>query len=344
MASHNSVHPPDAAAGGTTFRDRRAVRARLAAVLTLLAALTLVAGCGLRLQTPRPTEPTPGAVEQARAHTTASSVALRAAADQASTTADPAAAAVLEATAADAARHVEQLGGIYSSGLSTPTPTVTSSPATAPPQSPQTVLTLLTVAAEHSLADAAATSDAHLSRLLASVTVSRLQDARRLAAASALAAPPVADAKVPVALPAGVTPAQITETVLAEDEAGFAFEVIAAKLADQPRTVALARADLHRLRAQQWAALATSVSDPRRVAYALPGDLDTPARSVALAATLETALASSYAALVADVAANAPSTDRRTLIAFTDDAWAAALTWGAVPVALPALPEQQRAG
>lgn len=366
---------PHARGAGRATGRRGRPRAAVVALTALLAPVLLLAGCGLRVETPAPTAPVPDAVEAARERAVADALGVQAAAEQALSSAAPAATAVLEELADDAAAHVAQLGGVYDSGLpddgSSPSPTSTdSATASVAAADVSQVLALLTDAGARSRVDAASVPDPALARLLAVVTLSRFQDARQLAAAAGLPAPTATSAAVPAAMPTGLTAADAGTIVLAEDEAGFGYEVAAAKLADEARATAQSRAALHRSRAQQWAVLAGIAStgtDPRRVAYDLPDGLGAPGGPAALAASLETSLAATYISLLASATASdaatatpttadsttgvgpaSTSTDastssapastapgRPSLLELADDAWSSALSWGATPVPLP---------
>jgi hypothetical protein len=276
-------------------------------VLVLVTAL-LVSGCGLRFESPAPTVPPAGPVERARAATVADAQAVRSLADAARTGADAGVTAVLARTADDAASQTAALGGVYVSGLVGPTtaaaPTPTS-PVTPVQHDAGEVVDLLMSAADRSRAAAVSVPDGPLARLLASITVSRLEDARALAAAAGLPAIGTTDASaVPTDVPAGASlPADdVTQIVLIEDQAGFADEVAAAWLDAPARATVLARAEVHRERAREWAVLASIEStsrDPRRAAYALPLDPHDASTAGSLVATVEKALASAYLTAVA---------------------------------------------
>ena len=138
---------------------------------------------------------------------------------------------------------------------------------------------------------------------------------------------------------ADVPTADRTAIVTAEDQAGYAFEVIAAKLDDPSRSSARSFAAAHRARAETWASqwgLDGTATDPRRATYALPAGLDDPATARALAQRLEVGLTTTYASAVADSARAA----RPELIAALLAAAADAATWGVPTSAFPGLPER----
>ena len=361
----------------------------LLAAVAVIATLAL-SGCELRLETPAPTVPVAGAIERARAGAVTDALALRTLADAASPGTDPAVTAVLSRVANSATTHVTELGGVYVSGLGEPTAAPTATPAR---HGVREVLDRLETAASRSRDSAVSVSDGDLARLLASLTLSRLQDARALAAAAGLPGPGAGTANAPTSaastdVPAGVSPprSEVTQIVLAEDQAGFAEEVAAAWIDGPARAELLARAEEHRARARAWAVhagIASTGADPRRVAYSLPSDLHDAATAGTLVATVETALTTAYTTMLASVGASAPepstttasgattgspgaettpvpvptspvpdpaggtpsSTDgpsasppdggRGALLERADDAWSAAVAWGAAATALP---------
>lgn len=323
----------------------------------LVAAAVMVltlAACGLRAETPPPVEPSPDAVEQVRARTVADSLALSAAATAAAALPDGAVepvSPVLADVAGYSDQHADQLGGVYVSGLPAPTDSPTTSPPTT--QSVAEVLEELAAATRTALADADAVDDGPLARLIASIATSRGELTQRLAAATGAETPPLEpdDAPAPTdptpspsdtAATSGVdglTTGEVGVLALVHDEAGYGFEVIAAKLSGDQRSAARATAAAHRATSEDWAAAAGidgSAQDPRRASYALPAGLDDPAVSSALARSLETAVADAYA----DAVAQAEPGSRSALIAGLRRATADAAAWGATHVPFPGLPER----
>jgi hypothetical protein len=323
-----------------------AVRTLTAVLLALV--LALVAGCGLRLETPPPAPLTPDVDEQARQRAAEDAVALGALAGPAPEPApDPAAdplGAARAAVATEASTHLELLGGLYDPGTPPPDPDAGSRPTPTAEPSPTTgtveaLLARLTDASATARADAGTVRDGALARLLGSVSVGRLLSAARLAGAAGLPPPPVPDVTPPDAAPAGLSPADLSTIVAAEDAAGYGYEVIAAKHGDDVRARAGARAATHRARAQAWAeagGLDGTGLDPRRVAYAVPGGLEDPAAAAALARSLESTLAASYASAVATVDPGA----RAAMLDAVAEATAQAVAWGSPLPALPGLPER----
>ena len=126
---------------------------------------------------------------------------------------------------------------------------------------------------------------------------------------------------------------------LVHDEAGYGFEVIAAKLSAEQRATAVSAAASHRARSEDWAAAAGidgTAQDPRRASYTLPAGLDDPTVATALGRTLETAVADAYANAVAQAGPGS----RAPLIDGLRRATVDAAIWGATPVPFPGLPER----
>lgn len=323
---------------------RRAPRARALAVVALVLPL---AACGLRLETPPPAEPSPDAVEQVRGRTAEDALDLAADAQAlAATTPDGPVLDVLEDVAAHSALHAEEAGGRYDSGLPQSTPSTT--PTVRPVPDAAGLLATLVDDAAVATRDADAVPDGPLARLVASVATSRAELAGRLAAATGLPLPAPdegGDEDRPSPSPTGsaatATAAHadaLAAVALAHDEAGYAFEVLAARRSGDARQDALATAARHRADGNRWA-LAAGVAgrgdDPRRAAYALPAALDDPAVIDDLARGVEQAVADAYATALA----TAPAGDRVPLVTGLREAHAAAAARGAAPVPFPGLPE-----
>jgi len=363
----------------------RSPRARALAVTLALGTAALLSGCGLRLETDPPAEPVPDAAEQVRRDAVDDALALAAAADAAGPGADEDVAGVLGLVSSTAASQVEALGGVYDSGLAdapgaTPSPTAS---ATDPAATPADVLALLGDAASEARADARATDEPGLARLLASVAASRAQLTDRLAGALGTEAPPV-DAEPedgftaggsadgsgsgdgsaalpsasgtasgspgPTTAPTATGAADALGTdldrsdalalVRAEDQAGYGFEVAAARLSDDARARARTAAAAHRAAATAWAeavGVAGTAEDPRRVAYELDADLSSAETVRAFAAGLLTDLAAVHADAVLETGAS--TADRTAAVDGLRTAAVESLGWGAAPTALPGLPE-----
>jgi len=338
---------------------RRVVRIT-AAVVGAALAVGGIGACSVRLETPPLAEPSPGPVEQVRARTLTDADHLAAAASAAMSTRPAAAVAeVLEDVADFSTQHAEQLGPVFDSGL-TPSPTTTPAAVKA---TPAQVLTELAETTRTALADTDAVQDADLARLVASIATARDQLTRRLATATGAKVPDLevvveptkapgpTDSPAPEPTPspeqtqaAAATSAEdLGALVLAHDQAGFAYEVIAAQQSGATRTRARDAAAAHRDEAQRWAVAAgtaETADDPRRASYTLPDDLDQAKSARALARTLESAIAATDATLVARTAPGS----RGPFVDGLRTATAAARTWGAAPVAFPGLPERATKG
>jgi len=328
---------------------RSSAGARVRVAAAALALVGLVAGCGVRFETPPTAALSPGVNESARQRASADAAGLEIlAADPGADPADPQA-ALRTAIVAHAAAQLDQLGGVYGSGPARPTGTGASSPSASAGATPavatpavaatSAVVTALTQGADQARGDALTVPDGGLARLLASVGAERLLLARQLASAAALPPADLPAVAVPATVPAGVSPSDLSALVAAEDEAGYGFEVIAAQLSGDQRASALERAGTHRARAESWASLAAIARtglDPRRAAYAVPTGLDQPGVAAGLAQTMEQALAASYASLVSA----AEPDSRAGLVDALVEASAVAAAWGAAVPALPGMPDR----
>lgn len=314
-----------------------------AVVLAVVAAL-LVSACGIRVETPPPELPSPGPLEIARQDAAVAAADLaRDAATAAAATDDERLFAVLERVRLDAEAHVEALGGVYSAeegGVVDPeTPVdpeaVDSEEGEVPePVDPESLVTRLVAAASADRAASDTVPDAGLAQLLAVVATSRLLAADALARRLGAERPTLGGAGLPTVLPLGPGGDDLATVVLAEDQAGFALETITARSSDDDvRARARKGAARHRATSDAWAALAGPGADPRSVAYALAGSADTEESRSLLAADVESALVTSYAALLAlaEPGHRAELAELHTLAAES------ARRWGQPPGALPGL-------
>lgn len=322
--------------------------ARPAHLLVALLALLALGGCGLRLETPPPAEPSPDAAEQVRARTAEDALDLVAVASAARPGAPDPVAAVLDDVVRFSGAHARELGGHYDSGLPEPTPTGPPTPTTVPAVAPVEVWAGLRRAAATAIddAEAEAEADPNMARLLAAVGVARAELAARLADALAdgvpqpepTPAPEVTSRAEPTGVPDGLTADDVRTLALVHDQAGYGLEVVAAKLDGDARATAVAAAARHRAAAARWAlrgGFADAETDPRRPVYALPADIDDPVAAAALAADLETAVAQAASAPLV----HAVPTARGELLGELEAATAAARGWGAPPTAFPGLPD-----
>lgn len=259
-------------------------------------------------------------------------------------------------------------------GTPSPSPTPTA-PADA---TPAAVLALLGDAASTARADALAAEDEGLARLLASVAASRAQLTDRLAASLGAEAPAVdaetdagwatggaadgsgsgdgsaaeaspsatpsptatATAGAHDALGTDLDRADLVALVLAEDQAGYGFEVAAARLSDDARALARESAAAHRATATAWATaagIAGTADDPRRVSYELDADVSSGDAVRAFAAGLLADLAAVHADAV--LATDAGTGDRTATVDGLRTAAVEALRWGGTATALPGMPD-----
>lgn len=363
MSAPTAHHPEPAPSRLASIRHRRRrIRAMVAGAATTA---LLLSGCGLRMETPDPTEPVPDAAESLRAGAVDQALQLAEAAEQAAAGQDdPDTAALLGRVQEAAGLHAAQLGGVYDSGLDigeqAPTPSATAT-ATAEPADTTRVLTLLYTAADTARAEAVNAVDPELARLLASITAAREQQIAQLTAALGEGAPPRpepagsdADPE-PTAEPSatqggtadptpvdtsGIRPGRDTRLALtaAEDQAGYGYEVAAARLSGDERTSARDRATEHRARAEAWAQVAGvsgTADDPRRVSYTLGSDLDSAEAVRDFCVGLEQQLADSYADAVLDTAAGTES--RELAVDRLIAAATALLGWGGTATDLPGM-------
>ncbi|MFD6092340.1 DUF4439 domain-containing protein [Oerskovia sp. NPDC060338] len=315
----------------------------MVSIVTSLALLA-VAGCGLRLETPPPTEPVPDAQETLRRAAVDGALLVGDLAEAAVATSsglDATALATLTETGTFADLHVTQLGGVYDSGLPEPEPTAsaTDEPTTPTAATPAEVLDALAASSASMREGIDQTEDGPFARLLTSIVSSQDASARQLAAATGTPLPESlvlpTGLLVPETTPSGLTATDLATLIEAEDAAGYAFELRAALADGDVRAAALDRAVLHRARAEAWAQAAGTAGgaqDPRRVAYSVPADVPT----AELAVQLESSLAESYAALTAE----AGTGTRLPLADLSTEASLAAVAWGAPLGAFPGLPEQ----
>lgn len=316
---------------------RRTARAVVAALAVLL-----VSGCGLRLESEPPPLPVPDAVETVRDRTASDAVTIAETAERAVPTSPDAVADLLASLAAASAAHGEALGGPYTPFPDLPPDADAEPTATAPPpQGVDELIALITASAASALADADATEDAPLARLVAAVGLSRLLHADAIAAAAGDPLPPP-DVAVPEHVPDGVAGQQVSVLVHSEDALGLAWEVLAARSTDAERNAAADRATVHRLRAQDWAVaagIAGTGQDPRRSTYALPTELTDPDAGtgdlLAVTAALEAELAAGYLG----AAGEATPGERSALLNLALDCLRAAAVPGSLPPTFPGTAE-----
>ncbi|PFG38477.1 uncharacterized protein DUF4439 [Georgenia soli] len=249
---------------------RRAAGRRAVAALAGAAAAVLLAGCGVRLETPPPVAPSPDAAEELRQDTAADAATIAATVSE--VTADGAGAQLLDRVGAEADAHLEALGGVWApwpdgapEGAVTPAPVPTAPPG--PDPDVADVVDLLTRGAAQAREDAVAAPTDELAAVLAAVSISRTQAAADLARAGGQALPesPAAPLQAEALLARGVD----GPTLLVLDQARFAWETVAARSAGPAREAATARAD--HLQTLVDVAVEAGAPDGRLGVYGLPG-------------------------------------------------------------------------
>ena len=343
-------------------------RSRSALTALALTCAIILSGCGVRLESPPPTEPVPDAAEVVR-RTAVADALLVAEQAEAAASADgvkPDVAAELVLISEATTSQAQQLGGEYDSGLGDiVTERSGASPsATTPEKTPRAVVTSLRDAATRTRAAADQAQVGPLGRLLGSISAAQTRYAKDLAELTGSEGPQLPSTQIPapagsdteptgaeeasatpasatsatgpLAVPTGLSAEELEALVLAEDSAAYALEVRAAQADGEVRTRAYDRARVHRARAQAWAVMAGTDGtdqDPRRVAYAVPSaETATPD----LARGLEEDLMQNYATLVGIAE---PGT-RAILVSLLTDGALADAQWGAPAVPFPGLPEQ----
>ncbi|MFH5822507.1 hypothetical protein [Georgenia sp. AZ-5] len=248
-------------------RTARPVRRPWRAVAGVAVLAATLAGCGaVRLDTPPAEPPRPDAVEVQRQEEAILSAAIADVARITDAGADVA--GVLARVAGNAEAHAGALGGVWEpwpggapEGARTPEPVETPS-ATATPEG---VLGLLVQGAASAREAALTSTDDDLAAALAAVSLSRADDARRLAAALGVSADLPAGA--PLTPEALLTHGPGEATVRLLDSARFAVETVAARTDGAARERAWERAE--HLQALVDAALAAGAPDERSAAYDL---------------------------------------------------------------------------
>ncbi|MFE9235412.1 DUF4439 domain-containing protein [Cellulosimicrobium funkei] len=371
-------HATAADAAPRARRTRPAARAgRLLAVVTVLATGVLAAGCGVRLDTPPPTEPSPDTVEVLRSGAVDDALAVAAlVADVTPRVTDPAALAVLGVAAAFAEQHVDALGGVYDSGLEDPAEpegdvagdagTDASGTGTAAPGTDGTTSDPGTRGTSTEASTDAAGTPAPGTATTDDVVTALVGAAERTGAA--------ADASPDARLARLLASVAASEHVSAQRLAAATGSTAAPGLADPPPVDeapgGVGAADLATLVEAEDAAgygyevrAAQSEGDVRTAAVARAAQHRARAQGWALAAgtdgtpqdprrvayalpdgTDAAALArqveSGLAQTYASLVAAAAPTSRAEAVALLADAWASAVAWGEAPVAFPGLPEQ----
>ncbi len=332
-----------------------------AAAVAAVTVVTLVSGCGVRWETDPSPFPSPDALTVARDSLADAEAGVLAASAREGA----------DAYAVAAQAHLDVLGGVYVAYPDAPSPSPTVSPAPEP-----TLAEAIASARATAENVAATTDDADLAFLARSIDLEwalRGLWAEREAAAPAAADAETAASASPTPSPAtasdfpseadptwfpladgstadtagfvpdaatGIALDVLSDLALAEDEARFAYETLAAQEFAQDRDAALARAVLHGERSDALAALLDD--DPRTPLYQLrDADLLDPDSRRALELSLETDLAVRYSVLLD----GASATDAAWLLNASFDAYARAMrTEGFAASDVPTLPGLKVAG
>lgn len=344
-----------------------------AAVAALACASVLaLSACDLRLETDPVIFPSPDATTVARDSLADAEAGALAAATEAGASADE----VAVGAAATAQTHLHALGGVYVAypGM---TPSANPSAVPAPPPTLSEAIGRVRATAESVAATTEDANLAFLARsidldwALRELWAARCTANTAAASAQSSASPtPAADSDAaptspeplpgdhgdsplppadgtqaddagfaPGATGTGLTEAQLSALALAEDEARFAYETIAALEFDYRRDEVLARSRLHAARSDALASLLTSGSstpDPRTPLYQLrDANLADPESREALERSIEIDLGARYSILLD----GASTADAAWLLNAAFDAYARAMaTAGFTTADLPTLP------
>ncbi|MHB1289138.1 DUF4439 domain-containing protein [Georgenia sp.] len=290
-----------------------------------VSAALLLAGCGVRLDSPPPTVPVPDDVEVVRQHEATLAATLALDVPQI-TTADPAVTAQLELVADQARAHADALGGVWEpwpdgvpAGVTVPEPVSPPAPATA-----EDVLALLAAGAASARDEALTTPDDALAATLVATSISRAHAAADLA--GVLGLPVTTPEAAPLSREALVARGADGPTVLVLDAARYALETVAAR-SDGPVRQA-ARERVASLQSLIDTALAAGAPDGRLPAYDL--EAEDPA---AVAAAAEARLLEHWLFSLTLVAPG----ERGDLVAAAQDAADRVRAWGGTLGALPGL-------
>ncbi|MFW2513603.1 hypothetical protein ACNI3K_07465 [Demequina sp. SO4-13] len=309
-------------------------------------AVLSLAACSWRVETPPPEWPSPGPVTQMRDAAAEREQAVldatgHGAGAAGATTAQASVLSEIEAGATQ--ERLDALGGLY-----VPYPDQSPSPSSS--GEPRDLIALAMSARDGHLADARVAEDPDLAFLLSSAGLSHALSSWYAGwvadAITESTQPIVAERTIrsdelatdqPAPATTSVDPDVVAELAVMHDQAGYAYEVLAARSADAERDQWIARRDIHRDRAAALTQL-PGVEDRRDAVYSLPGD--GTAGSAARAATavdLETHAAQTYAGMLDGAAA----ADLPWLLNAAFDAYAQAAAFGeptAESFAVPALP------
>ncbi|GIG54212.1 hypothetical protein Dac01nite_09640 [Demequina activiva] len=302
------------------------------------------------METPAPQWPSPDAVTVMRDDAAQREQAVIDAIATAAGAGTPQAVVIAEIEGAAAPQRLEALGGLYIAYPdSSPTPVASAVPTD--------VVAAVTAARDGHLADALVAQDADLASLLTAAGLSHALsswfaiwvddqvagETQPVVEERLLSTPVIPE---PSLLPAeGSTTDEetLSELGLAHDQARYAYEVLAARAAEDEREQWLARRALQDARAQSLVDL-PGVEDQRAAVYVLsPEQSGDSAQRVATAIEIENRLGAAYAAL----AATAGAGEKPWLLGAAFDAYAQAAAFGEPtdsPYPVPALPGIESVG
>ncbi|WP_152650302.1 hypothetical protein [Demequina aestuarii] len=307
--------------------------ARLLRASAVSVAVLALAACSWRLETPPPEWPSPSPETLVRDAAAAREQAVidatpDGAGASGSTTAQAAVLSEIESVAAPA--RLEALGGFY-------VPYPHQSPSPSPSDGRVDLIGAGMGARDGHLAEALVTDDPDLAFLLSSAGLSHAlsswysawvedaiaQSTEPVVAERLLDSPALPDGG-PVPSATSIDPAVVADLVVMHDQARYAYEVLAARAADEERDRWLARRDLQDARATALAQL-PGVADRRESVYVLRSeDSGDSAARLATAQDLETVAGVTYATMLN----GADAEDMPWLLHAAFDAYAQAAAFG----------------
>lgn len=334
----------------------RGVWRKTAAALAVAACLT-VTGCGLRLETSLPAEPTPDASETLRQAMVADVLTIQALAKEVTDSGTLAAnlAPKVAQVTTFAAAHLTALGGVYTSGLSMADDPTTNDPlspsagATSTTPDIAALVKVLASSATRARGSLGTSPDPVQVRLYASVAASEMAQAQTLATAAGIEPPTdnfttALRNPAQLALPTGVESDSVSDLVAGEDAIGYSREILALqRLTGTKRTEMLNKAVANRDRATTWAVTAGldgTADDPRQVVYPLNAKLTSTKSLRTHLVTLCDDQTHRISALFTSVTAD----QRAATVDLLTDSYLDGLAAGTADVALPGLTEYTAEG
>ncbi|GAA2233661.1 hypothetical protein GCM10010401_01860 [Rarobacter faecitabidus] len=331
---------------------------RCATALAAILALTLGAGCGVRIETPAPTAPAPDAAEVLREAMVADALMIQVSAAQlgAAGTASQEVATVLTRIASDTATQITALGGTYDPGpdyVSRSVPITTPSPT---PVTVESLIQLLADSANRTRGTLPTVEDPLRARLYASIALSDYESAVTLVTAASVGVEtelkvtlPATDYSSAVAatasatLPPGLSQDEAIAAIASLDAVGYAREQWGLHTSSKSGTKILDQSRSDRSRARAWAisaGIAGTDADPREVFYVVGEGRPAPRILKRFARDQFADQTHRFLAAFASVGAD----ERQSLLDFATEAYLAERALGAEPSALPGLSEYDAEG